>query len=68
LTSLDQNDDAKLFATLSDFNLLLTLEKMLPGTDMEQLCSLVRKWARGQKRGTELDDKLKLLLQSMLDH
>ena len=66
LSSLDANDDGKLLETLCDMNLLLTLDKTLPSADMEKLCTSVRKWARGQKRGTELDEKLKLLLRSML--
>lgn len=68
ISALDANDDGKLLQVLCDMNLLLTLDKSLSSADMEKLCTLVRKWARGQKRGTELDDKLKLLLRSMLDH
>ena len=66
LAALDANDDGGLLATLCDLNLLLTLDETLPKADMEKLCGLVRKWARGQKRGTELDSKLKLLLRSIL--
>ena len=66
LAALDANDDGALLETLCDLNLLLTLDKTLPKADMEQICALVKKWAGGQKRGTQLDSKLKLLLRSIL--
>ena len=67
VSSLDSDDDGKLLEALCDFNLLLALDKTLSSEDMEQLCGLVKKYARGQKRGTHLDERLKLLLRSMLD-
>ena len=66
LAALEANDDGKLLEILCDMNLLLTFDKTLPKDDMTKLCGSVQKWARGQKRGTELDSKLKLLLRSIL--
>jgi len=34
--------------------------------DMETLCGLVRKWARGQKKGTTIDPKFKRKIQAYL--
>ena len=68
LAALEANDDNKLLSILCDFNLLLSLEKSLNDADMKEICDLVRKWARGQKRGTALNDKLKMLLRTILDH
>lgn len=66
LAALDTNNDGKLLEALCDFNLLLALDKTLSSTDTEELCGLVRKWARGQKRGTEPNERLKMLLRSIL--
>ena len=67
LASLDETDDSKLLETMCDLNLLVSLDKNLAAADMEQLCTLVRKWARGQKRGTQIEDRLKNLLRSLLN-
>ncbi|CAB9516033.1 expressed unknown protein [Seminavis robusta] len=67
LASLDESDSNKLLETLCDLNLLVTLDKNLAPAEMEQLCTLVRKWARGQKRGTQIEDRLKNLLRSLLN-
>ena len=68
LSAIDAKDDARLLDILTNFNLLLALDQTISKEDMEKLCEKVRKYARGQRRGTELDDKMKLLLRSMLDH
>jgi hypothetical protein len=51
---------------LCDFSILLALDEVLDVKDSEQLCKIVQKWARGQKKGTNLDDGLKLRLESIL--
>lgn len=51
---------------LCDFDILLALDALISREESENLCLLVRKYARGQKRGTVLDDHLKLTLQSVL--
>jgi hypothetical protein len=67
LSALDAKDDSSLLAALCDLNLLVSLDKMLAPEDMHQVCTVVRKYARGQKKGTQLEDRLKLLLRSLLD-
>jgi hypothetical protein len=60
---------AALLQELSNFNTLLALyNDGLEADDCERLCGLVRKWGRGQKKGTSLDDKLIVRLQSILEH
>jgi hypothetical protein len=65
LTALDA-DDQQLFEELCNFNILVSLDRSLSEADMEKLCGLVRKWARGQKQGTTLDSKLKMTLKNFL--
>jgi hypothetical protein len=63
----DESDHCSLLDALRDFNILMALDELLPSEDIEELCRLVRKWVRGQKRGTEVGSKLKLVLQSVLN-
>ncbi|KAL7514275.1 hypothetical protein ACHAXN_011471 [Cyclotella atomus] len=51
---------------LCDFDVLMALDGMIARNEMQQLCELVKKYARGQKRGTVLGDHLRLVLQSVL--
>ncbi|KAL7466460.1 hypothetical protein ACHAXS_006757 [Conticribra weissflogii] len=51
---------------LCDFDVLMALDAMLGREDSEQLCLLVKKFARGQRKGTVLGDHLKLTLLSAL--
>ena len=60
-------DDTKLLEELCDMNTLLACDQVLSNDDSAKLCELVRKYARGQKRGTEVDEKLKMQLRSMLE-
>lgn len=61
------DDDPKLLQLLCNFNTLLALDQSLSPEDIETLCGAVKKWARGQKQGTQLDSKLKLRLRSTLE-
>ena len=61
------DDDRKLLEQLCDFNALLALDQSLSKDDSQQLCQLVRKWARGQKQGTEVGSKLKRQLRIVLE-
>jgi hypothetical protein len=63
----DSADQSSLLNALSDFNILMALDELLPSEDMQELCRLVRKWVRGQKRGTQVGTKLKVLLQNVLN-
>jgi len=62
-----ETDDNKLLEELCDFNILVALDQSIPANDMEALCGLVKKWARGQKQGTTVDPKLKMKLKSCLE-
>ena len=64
LSALDQGKGG--LEDLCDFDVLLALDAMISREDSEKLCSLVKKFARGQKKGTVLGDHLKLTLQSVL--
>jgi ribosome-binding protein aMBF1 (putative translation factor) len=62
----DDSQDALVLEILCDFSILLALDDVLDVKDSEKLCKTVQKWARGQKKGTNLDDGLKLRLKSIL--
>eukprot|EP00581_Thalassiosira_minuscula_P007752 CAMPEP_0183711068 /NCGR_PEP_ID=MMETSP0737-20130205/6650_1 /TAXON_ID=385413 /ORGANISM="Thalassiosira miniscula, Strain CCMP1093" /LENGTH=565 /DNA_ID=CAMNT_0025939475 /DNA_START=19 /DNA_END=1716 /DNA_ORIENTATION=+ len=64
LAALDQGNGA--LQELCDFDVLLALDSLIGKEESEKLCLLVRKYARGQKKGTVLDGHLKLTLQSVL--
>ena len=66
LAALEKKDGSEVFAELCDFDVLLAIDALIGKDESEMLCSLVRKYARGQKRGTVLGDQLKLTLRSVL--
>ncbi|KAL3918461.1 MAG: hypothetical protein SGILL_004224, partial [Bacillariaceae sp.] len=67
LKALEKGDsDRTLLEDLCDFPVLMALDQSLNESEMEKLCGLVKKWARGQKEGTVMDSKLKLRLKSIL--
>ena len=66
LAALEDGDSSKIFKELCDFDILLAIDGMIGSTESEKLCMLVRKYARGQKKGTVLDTHLKLVLSSAL--
>jgi hypothetical protein len=61
------DDDQKLFEELCNFNTILKLDQSLSSEESDELCELVRKWARGQKQGTKLGSKLKMHLRGILE-
>jgi hypothetical protein len=63
----DSQDDGLILKALCDFSILLALDEVLDEKDSEQLCKTVQKWARGQKKGTNLPSDLKLRLKSILE-
>ena len=69
LAALAENgiDDVELFEALSDFNVLVALDSLIEKKDMDELCGLVRKWARGQRRGTEMGNELRTALKFALE-
>lgn len=64
LAALEQGDGA--LRELCDFDVLLALDSLIGREESEKICLIVRKYARGQKKGTVLDGHLKLTLQSVL--
>lgn len=66
LSVLTDQSDATILKELCDFDVLLALDTIIGKEESEKLCLLVRKYARGQKKGTVLDSHLKLVLQSAL--
>jgi len=71
IAALDKSEksdyDVDLFEALCDFNVLYALDGMLKKPDMDSLCGLVTKWARGQRRGTECGRSLKAALRFALE-
>ena len=79
LKALDSPDSGDFLKEVCDFNILLALDEMLGVTstkkkapegviceDTKDLCKLVKKWARGQKKGTVIDPKFKMKLKTYL--
>lgn len=68
LELLDKNNnDSDLLAELCNFHTILGLHDGLGEVDCQRLCELVRKWSRGQKKGTVVDDYLKRKLRGILE-
>ena len=59
---------SQLLPLLCDFDLLLSLDEFLGPKDSEQVCAIVQKWARGQKRKTQLDDRLLQRIRQFVEH
>ena len=77
LKALDSPDANDFLEAACDFSVLVALDELLANAapksskndsenDMKVLCGLVRKWARGQKKGTRMDPKFKLKLKTYL--
>lgn len=61
------SDDSSLFSLLCDFPTLVALDALLADDEQTQeICRLVSKWTRGQKRGAQISLKLKKTLKSIL--
>ena len=79
---LSDKNHGKLLQELCNFTLLVALDRILllnhnnnptisnkiddDDDPMEQLCELVKRYARGQKKGTTISNNLQLLLQHVL--
>jgi hypothetical protein len=66
LNDTDNEDTSKLMSILCDFSLLLALDELLTLPESERLCRTVQKWARGLKKTTQVDGKLKQRLKQLL--
>jgi hypothetical protein len=62
-----ENDSQQLLMKeLCDFNVLLALDNLLQADQTNELCRIVQKWSRGQRRGTMIPPELCRVLQSVL--
>ena len=62
----NNNNGGGALKELCDLDILVALDLLIGKKESEKLCKLVRNYARGQKKGTVLDDHLKLTLQTVL--
>jgi len=66
LAALEKKDGSEVLSELCDFDVLLAIDALIGKEESEKLCLLVRKYARGQKKGTVINEQLKLTLRSVL--
>ena len=66
LSKLDDGNDGDLVGELCDFNVLMALDRSIKEEDMQSLCKLVSKFAKGQRKGIEMGSHLKILLKNVL--
>ncbi len=59
-------DSEKLVASLCDFNTLMALARSIGEDEMSELCNLVKKYARGQRKAATPSKQLKLVLKNAL--
>ena len=66
LLALNHDGSEKLLKVLSDFHILCGLDKVLGNNDMDEVTRLVSKYAKGQKKGTSVNQSLRKTLQSVV--
>mmetsp|Transcript_25119 Transcript_25119/g.38568 ORF Transcript_25119/g.38568 Transcript_25119/m.38568 type:complete len:136 (+) Transcript_25119:40-447(+) len=66
LAALEKKDGSEVLSELCDFDVVLAIDALIGKEESEKLCLLVRKYARGQKKGTVINEQLKLTLRSVL--
>ncbi|KAL7485831.1 hypothetical protein ACHAW6_011424 [Cyclotella cf. meneghiniana] len=67
LSALEEKESGNVLQELCDFDVLLALDRLIGRDEMKELCELVKRYARGQKKGAMLGDHLKLTLKSLLE-
>ena len=67
LAAIESTDHCHLLNALCDFNVLAAIDQQMKPDQMEALCQVVKKWAKGQKIGTQLSPQLKVLLKGILN-
>jgi hypothetical protein len=65
--ALAQDNDAALLQVLCNFAILVSLTERLTPTEAESLVTTVRRYARGQKKSTQLDGSLKQKIGSFVE-
>ena len=66
-SSSSSSSQEQLLETLCDFQILLALDDLLNASESEQLCQIIRKFARGQKRTTTVDEPLRQRIRRLLE-
>ena len=80
IRALDSSDSNDFLREICNFNILLALDELLAASsksktkakggviadDTKALCKLVKRWARGQKKGTVIDSKFRMKLKTYL--
>ena len=66
LLALKNSDSEKLLMIMSDFQILCGLDRLLAKKDMLEIFRLVNKYNQGQKRSTDIGQKLRTSLQNTL--
>jgi hypothetical protein len=64
LEKIDAGDDSGLISELCDFSALIAMDKCIGEKEMENICNLVNKFSKGQRKSIEVDSALKLVIRS----
>jgi len=65
LTKFDGNDE-DLISLLCNFEVLMALDRLIAQDKMSELCMLVKKYSRGQRKAAQLSNNLRLVLKNVL--
>jgi len=66
LAKIEDGSDGDIIDELCDFSAIMALDRSLSKEDLAYLCKLVVKYSKGMRKGIEMDNKLKLVLKSVL--
>ena len=66
IKKMDTSDTESLMASLCDFNILMALDRSLGKKEMDELCNLVKKYSRGQRKAAKPSNELRLALKNLL--
>ena len=66
LKNLGSDNGEKLIETLCDFNILMALDRSIGKAEMAELCNLVKKFSRGQRKAAQPSKNLVLALKNVL--
>jgi hypothetical protein len=66
LDKIEDGNDGNIIDELCDFSTIMALDRSLSKEDLAYLCKLVVKYSKGMRKGIEMDNKLKLVLKSVL--
>lgn len=66
IKKLSSGDTENLMASLCDFNILMALDRSLGKKEMDELCHLVKKYSRGQRKAAKPSNELILVFKNLL--